>query len=1354
MENGMNSEFTDEQLRYLVEKTPGNKAIYQIIGDRIAALYLSPSLHSLVGMEEDEFRRAMERNTADTVLPDDLPDLMNAIRECIRTGKQMDHYWRVFQPEQGFLWVHGSACFCGLRGGFPVLFVSYGTDLNEVDLYKDVVDNSATMAYVCDCRSYEILYANKAAREYAGHTGESILPGKKCYAMIQGRDAPCENCFMKTVARGEILSQDRFNTARGTWEHLSGKYLNWCGRDAFIQYITDITESVKGQNELKELLQLHQLQLKATQILNEEGDTDERINSSLRIMLDYFQADRTYIFMIDEGGKTLSNTYECCREGIEPQIRQLQHGDIHYIDRWLEAFSRYEVFVQKNIGDIRDSDPYEYSIMAPQGINSYIEAPITVGGRLIGFIGADNPPLEKTAYSPDLLLSFAYSLGSAIARAQSEQKIRKYSEELEAVIQNIPIGISMLRVKDGKPIAKLSNPLLGDLYGVAPGEMASADQLAMERIPQPYRARVTEKLGELLAAGTSIHIDFPYHRDDSEERRWYRMDSRSVASGTELLYFSCLSDITDEINAEMEREKVRKMYEAAVETQNIVVWEYDVKRHRIVMANNTFTGYSHRKLGLPRVIENVPESLLPYLDEHSIPGFLAMYDEIGRGAEKASCEVWYKASPGQEARCEHVTYTMVYDENGRTASALGIGMNVTARRQEEEKYNLFYKQMMESNPDTLGSFRLNLTRDWCGDGQSVQPQYLALQESGTMSGFVRSLSEMIVPGEARDSFIRTFCRENLMQEYQRGNTQLSAELPFMPSDRNISWGLGSVSMVKNPLTGDVEAISFMRDITQKKKRDAIDQRLTNEIIDYIGLIDVRKRTFEFSNVNKTIENLPVGIRMGYDACIDYDVRTYVTEEDETLFRDKTAIAHILAELNKAADYAFAYDHRENGGVLRKQLHYAFLDESKREILVIQSDITSAYRQEQEQMLRLTAALDSAEKANAAKTDFLSRMSHDIRTPLNGIIGMTYLAREENDPARIGECLEKIDTSSKFLLGLINDILDMSKAESGKIELHLEPYPPQEFSAYMEAVIRPLVTEKNQTIEYRIDIPEHIVPLQDKLRINQIVFNILSNAVKFTPEGGKIQYRATGELLPGGSMQMHIEVSDNGVGMSEEFQKAIFDPFSQEGRNDNSARRGTGLGMAITKRLVDLMGGTIRVKSTSGQGSTFFVDLPTETVAFDTVKDARPAAGSEKARDNFVLAGKHVLLCEDHPLNQEIARILLAQKGMIVDTAEDGQRGLKQFRQAVFGYYDAVLMDIRMPVMDGYEATRAIRQLDRPDADTVPIIAMTADAFADDVQKCRDAGMNGHIAKPIDPQMLYDELAREIENAQEAAKNEK
>jgi signal transduction histidine kinase/CheY-like chemotaxis protein len=392
-------------------------------------------------------------------------------------------------------------------------------------------------------------------------------------------------------------------------------------------------------------------------------------------------------------------------------------------------------------------------------------------------------------------------------------------------------------------------------------------------------------------------------------------------------------------------------------------------------------------------------------------------------------------------------------------------------------------------------------------------------------------------------------------------------------------------------------------------------------------------------------------------------------------------------------------------------------------------------------LQLAASIRAADAANRAKSEFLSRMSHDMRTPLNGILGMTYLTEKMELPPAAQENLRKIDVSSHFLLSLINNLLDMSKAESGKIELHPEPYSPKEFGVYIDAVIRPICQSKNQTLRVEILGQDDCVPVIDKLRINQIVFNLLSNAVKYTPEGGEIVYRSEGERLPDGRLALHIRVSDNGVGMSEAFQKVLFTPFTQEARNENSDQRGSGLGLAITRQLVERMGGTISAVSRPGEGSVFSVELSVDCACRG---DEAAPAGPPKPPQQTALAGRRVLLCEDHPLNQEIAKALLSEWGIETEVAEDGQRGVSAFARAPIGYFDAILMDIRMPVLDGYQAARTIRALNRADAGTVPILAMSADVLKDDVQKCLDAGMNGHVAKPVEPAALRKALEEAIE----------
>lgn len=383
--------------------------------------------------------------------------------------------------------------------------------------------------------------------------------------------------------------------------------------------------------------------------------------------------------------------------------------------------------------------------------------------------------------------------------------------------------------------------------------------------------------------------------------------------------------------------------------------------------------------------------------------------------------------------------------------------------------------------------------------------------------------------------------------------------------------------------------------------------------------------------------------------------------------------------------------------------------------------------------QLREAVEEAKHANMAKGQFLSTMSHDMRTPLNAIISYSgETLREGATESQKDEYLDDIHSSGTYLLGIINDVLDMSKIENRKMELHLEPYTCAEFQTDIETVILPLC--KNKGLIFKTEFPENIhIPMKvDKLRFNQIFVNLLSNAIKFTPEGGCITLKA--EKTKRDDVYDEVfTVSDTGCGMTEEFLPHAFDSFSQD-RNGQSMHKeqGTGLGLSIVKQLVELMGGTISIDSTLGKGTTFTVNM--------TLAPA-DAGADEKSVDypDQGLRNRRILLCEDHPMNRKIAVKLLEKEGCIVTTAEDGLQGVHCFEASPVNSFDAILMDIRMPNMDGLEATKVIRGLPREDAGSVPVIAMTANAFAEDRKKSIDAGMNAHIGKPIDVSELYQTL---------------
>ena len=397
--------------------------------------------------------------------------------------------------------------------------------------------------------------------------------------------------------------------------------------------------------------------------------------------------------------------------------------------------------------------------------------------------------------------------------------------------------------------------------------------------------------------------------------------------------------------------------------------------------------------------------------------------------------------------------------------------------------------------------------------------------------------------------------------------------------------------------------------------------------------------------------------------------------------------------------------------------------------------------EHQTTLAVKAALEIAEKASKAKTDFLSNMSHDIRTPMNAIIGITTLMKNElHEPEKLAEHLGKLETSGQLLLGIINDILDMSRIESGKTTLNVEKMNlPQQISQ-LDSIIRQQAGQRSQTFTVSTNL-QHENVLGDPNRLNQVLMNILSNAVKYTPNGGHIRFEV--DELPRNEhyARYRFVVQDDGIGMSEDYQKTLFDPFTREERSGTNKVQGTGLGMAITKSVIDLMGGSISVESATGKGTRFEVvlEFPIDTEA-DTAQKAQ-ALPEEEEEAASPLSGMKFLCAEDNAINAEILEMLLEANGASCTICSNGQEIVDAFASVKPGDYDMILMDVQMPVMDGLEATRRIRSSENPLGKTIPILAMTANAFLEDMQKSREAGMDEHLSKPVDISALEQTVKR-------------
>jgi signal transduction histidine kinase/CheY-like chemotaxis protein/PAS domain-containing protein len=917
-----------------------------------------------------------------------------------------------------------------------------------------------------------------------------------------------------------------------------------------------------------------------------------------------------------------------------------------------------------------------------------------------------------------------------------------YGSNLDTILGNIPGGVALFSARGEEVRLEYTNPGFYELHHGSRDYWSNQSANPVEwLIPEDRHIFLDEF--HLVNAGSKEQGSVVY-RITGEDGQLHFVSNqfrKAVMSGGVQYYYASFIDMDEQMAVEQELFQDKQMYANATLSAKLIIWTYDIARHQARMMQSGYTLEICRLLGIPAVLKNVPDSLLPYVAEEDRDVFSRTYRAIETGEREAECQFRFQLPGQQTQQYEHMVLKRIVDQQGRLLMVYCCGQNITDQKKSEEKFNRAYEQIHD--PNSYGSFHLNLSRNWCGNGtqgKSRIPSFYELQKSGTADGYFEAFSKLIADAAVREDFLERFDRVKLLEAFAAGTEEISIEYPIVHESGVRHWRQGFLRMVRNPVNGDVEAVSYSYDIDGRKRDAFIMERLIHDHFDYIGIIHPIAGTFEFQSRKPWITYGALGEALPYDACCRYVSESFTVDSERRAFERIITLDAILRELNTRGMRSVTYLMTIGGQVHCLNLQYSWLDEAGGDILVLRADVTDAYEKEQRQIAVLAKEKVAADAANHAKTEFLSRMSHDIRTPLNGIIGMTFLTQKMELPAEARGNLEKIATSSKFLLSLVNDILDMSKMESQTMELHPEPYPFEDFCAYLDAVIRPLCEEKRQIFLLETDPVAGYTPLVDITRLNRIYFNLLSNAVKYTPEGGRIALHIHEELLEGKRIRFTLTISDNGIGMSADFQKVLFDPFTQEQRNDNSEMRGSGLGLAIVKKMVEAMNGTIAVQSKKGKGTRFTIIMVTDCVK-KTVLAQKVALNAAMTNGDFdCLAGKHVLLCEDHPLNQEIARALLREKGILMHLAEDGQKGVEAFRQSTLHFYDAVLMDIRMPVMDGCEAARAIRALTRADAPTVPIIAMTADAFEESIREAKEAGMNEYVTKPVDPQNLYRTLA--------------
>jgi len=690
--------------------------------------------------------------------------------------------------------------------------------------------------------------------------------------------------------------------------------------------------------------------------------------------------------------------------------------------------------------------------------------------------------------------------------------------------------------------------------------------------------------------------------------------------------------------------------------------------------------------------------------------------------------------------------------------------DLTAERQAEEKlehehhiqqeqFQSSLKALILANPNSLCTVRLNLSGNRCEEWFGTSAFVIRTIQAETAEGVIDNISRIIINENDRLQFREHFNRAALIKAFHSGRRQDTLRYRRTVEDGSSIWVETVINMVENPETHEIEAVLFSENVNRQVLNEKIIQISTDTGSEYIATLQLPQQVFQFRFMGDYISSRyrelyeSINRHRPFAEVVDYAVRTWVAPEETEHFRKEAEIASIVDHLNRTGSYTITIKSRQTGGQDGwKQIRLAWLFETKDWILIQQADISDAvHRQQAELLERLNtekALRYEADKANESKSNFIANVSHDMRTPLNAILGYDRLALESGNNAEQTDYLQKIGEAGETLLSLINDTLDLQKIENGVTTLHPEPVACSTVVNGIITAVKPMMDAKDIHFVFDNSKACWATINVDAMRLEEIFINLLSNAAKFTPRGGEVLFAV--ECVKETETEIHdkLTVRDNGIGISSEFLSKIYEPFTQERTEKTAGIGGSGLGLSIVRRLVDLMHGRIEVTSRLGEGTEFMVYLTFEKASAETAPHPEKTAGEWS-----FLQGKTILLCEDNAMNREIATALLEKHGMAVTAAANGREGARTFTESAAGAIAAVLMDIRMPVMDGYEAARAIRTSSHPDAGRVPIIALSADVYAGDVEKARECGMNGHLSKPLDPELLLEMLQQEIGRAE-------
>lgn len=851
--------------------------------------------------------------------------------------------------------------------------------------------------------------------------------------------------------------------------------------------------------------------------------------------------------------------------------------------------------------------------------------------------------------------------------------------------------------------------------------------------------RVQEYLKSCTEPGDKYEITYRVRKKNGRFI-WIKDNGKIVKAQDKIALVGVCHDVTENIENKQKLKDTENRFKLAISGAKMLVWEYDIKNKCARYPQGTEIG----EIGREVILYDFPDRLFNNgtVIEEQQEEFKEFYNRVNFGEEKElRGTFWMLNSTSNIKRCVEISYSVVRDEKGNGITAYGMSRDVTEQKFTEKRFReeLAFRNKMGDN--IISTSCVNLTLGLL-ENLRYGESYVKDEKIITTIDYRERSMHFLDECEMTDEQAQNLSVENLLNLFEKGVTEVREEYHAKLKDGDRIWVCVNVNLLKSPKTGNILAFFYNKNITNEKMSAIISEKVLSQNYLEVGVIDTVHDTYtRFYSLATNISQF--NNSFAFEKGMDIFCEKRVTDGDRKRVKKYMTLDYINSAIKKNGIVEFQFlgldrnGNKEYNSMVIKPLYKDRTDV----LLSTRSNVDAIVREGQKKEKKLKKAMEEAKKANEARSDFFAGISHDMRTPMNAIIGMSALGVEESKDEVIKKYFTNIDASAHFLLGLINDALDSSQIEKNVLTLTNEPYSIEEFKLYVNSMVRSLCDAKK--IDFTMTASDNLAKYisTDKLRFNQIFFNLLSNAVKFTPENGKIDFIIDFVSRNNGVVVQRFTVRDTGIGMSKDFQKKMFNQFTREGSSSLNTS-GTGLGLFITKYVVELMGGTISVSSDVGKGSEFVVELALKEIEMDSSLSELKENISQEDYDE-ILKDKRVLLCEDNEMNSQIAVRVLEKKGMIVECAPDGQAGLEKFNNSDEGYYDVILMDVRMPVMDGLEATKFIRNLERMDSKKVPIIAMSANTHKKDIETALKAGMSTHIGKPFDIKELYKVISLEL-----------